>query len=122
MHALAIGRKIVKNLHLAGFPLKGNGCFQSLGDVKEPLYDVEELRSIVPVDRYQSYDIRSIISRIVDGSEFDEFKKLYGTVSIGLSCLNIHVSAPSMNYSFVNIGLCLCRHWLQVLQEYMDSQ
>lgn len=82
MHALAIGRKIVKNLHLAGFSQKATGCFQSPAEVKEPLYDVEQLRGIIPVDRFQSYDIRSIISRIVDGSEFDEFKKLYGTTLI----------------------------------------
>ncbi|MCO5548240.1 hypothetical protein L7F22_001697 [Adiantum nelumboides] len=82
MHALAIGRKIVKNLHLAGFPHKGTGFVQKLGEEKEPLYCAEELRSIVPVDKYQSYDIRSIIARIVDGSEFDEFKKLYGATLV----------------------------------------
>lgn len=49
-------------------------------EVKEPLYDVKELRSIAPTDHRQAFDIQSIIARIVDGSEFDEFKKLYGTV------------------------------------------
>lgn len=49
-------------------------------DWKEPLYDVKELRSIAPVDLRQQFDVRSVIARIVDGSEFDEFKKLYGTV------------------------------------------
>jgi 3-methylcrotonyl-CoA carboxylase beta subunit len=47
---------------------------------KEPLYDINELRSIAPVDHKQQFDVRSIIARIVDGSEFDEFKKQYGTV------------------------------------------
>ncbi|KAL0356838.1 UNVERIFIED_CONTAM: Methylcrotonoyl-CoA carboxylase beta chain, mitochondrial [Sesamum calycinum] len=41
-----------------------------------------ELRAIAPTDLKQSFDIRSIISRIVDGSEFDEFKKLYGTTLV----------------------------------------
>lgn len=50
-------------------------------EVKEPLYDVKELRSITPTDHKQAFDIRSVIAHIVDGSEFDEFKKLYGTVS-----------------------------------------
>lgn len=50
--------------------------------IKEPLYDVKELRSIAPADHKQAFDIRSVIARFVDGSEFDEFKKLYGTVSI----------------------------------------
>lgn len=49
-------------------------------DYEEPLYDVRELRSIAPTDHKQQFDIRSVIARIVDGSEFDEFKKLYGTV------------------------------------------
>ena len=54
---------------------------QRISDFKEPLYDEAELRAIAPTDLKQSFDIRSVISRIVDGSEFDEFKKLYGTVS-----------------------------------------
>lgn len=77
-HALALGRSIVKNLHLAGTHGLMNG-FQT-PEFKEPLYDVKELRSIAPADLKQSFDIRSVIARIVDGSEFDEFKKLYGTV------------------------------------------
>ncbi|XP_047331913.1 methylcrotonoyl-CoA carboxylase beta chain, mitochondrial-like [Impatiens glandulifera] len=52
---------------------------ESVPDYKEPLYDVKELRAIAPIDLKQSFDIRSIIARIVDESEFDEFKKLYGT-------------------------------------------
>lgn len=77
LHALAIGRTIVKNLHMAGSMSKQH---QRISDFKEPLYDVAELRAIAPTDLKQSFDIRSVISRIVDGSEFDEFKKLYGTV------------------------------------------
>lgn len=49
-------------------------------EYKEPLYDITELRSIAPVDHKQQFDVRSIIARIVDGSEFDEFKRQYGTV------------------------------------------
>lgn len=57
-----------------------NGLQNTVSDYKEPLYDVQELRSIAPTDLKQPFDIRSVIARIVDGSEFDEFKKLYGTV------------------------------------------
>lgn len=53
---------------------------QTRADYKEPLYDVKELRTIAPTDLKQLFDVRSVIARIVDGSEFDEFKKLYGTV------------------------------------------
>ncbi|KAL2477265.1 Methylcrotonoyl-CoA carboxylase beta chain [Forsythia ovata] len=77
LHALAIGRNIVKNLHMAGGVNN-----HPVSDYKEPLYDVEELRSIAPTDLKQSLDIRSVIARIVDGSEFDEFKKLYGTTLV----------------------------------------
>lgn len=78
LHALAIGRDIVKNLHMAGNV--GEQQHHRISDFKEPLYDVTELRAIAPTDLKQSFDIRSIISRTVDGSEFDEFKKLYGSV------------------------------------------
>lgn len=50
-------------------------------EVREPVYSPDELRGIVPADARKSYDIRSVIARIVDGSEFDEFKELYGSVS-----------------------------------------
>lgn len=56
-----------------------------ISDYKEPLYDINELRLIAPTDLKQAFDIRSIIARIVDGSEFDEFKQLYGTVRTNLS-------------------------------------
>jgi 3-methylcrotonyl-CoA carboxylase beta subunit len=69
----------VKNLHLAA---KVANVQNSVCDYQEPLYDVQELRSIAPSDMKQSFDIRSVIARTVDGSEFDEFKKLYGTVRI----------------------------------------
>ena len=81
LHGLEMGRNIVKNLHLAA---KGTNIQSSACDYQEPLYDVEELRSIAPADLKQSFDIRSVIARIVDGSEFDEFKKLYGTVRVSV--------------------------------------
>ncbi|XP_022135841.1 methylcrotonoyl-CoA carboxylase beta chain, mitochondrial [Momordica charantia] len=82
LHALALGRNIVKNLHMAGKGSLINELENIHQDFKEPLYDVRELRSIAPTDHKQSFDIRSVIARIVDGSEFDEFKKLYGTTLI----------------------------------------
>ncbi|MFJ9792657.1 acyl-CoA carboxylase subunit beta [Streptomyces globosus] len=46
---------------------------------KEPLYDAEELLGIVPEDLRTPFDPREVIARIVDGSDFDEFKPLYGS-------------------------------------------
>lgn len=80
LHALSIGRNIIKNLHMAANQKMEDGSRHNSPDYKEPFYDIEELRSIAPTDLKQSFDIRSIIARTVDGSEFDEFKKLYGTV------------------------------------------
>jgi len=70
--ALRIARRIVGNLNrvkkveLATHP------------VVEPLYDAEEVYGVIPADTRQPYDVREIIARLVDGSVFDEFKKLYG--------------------------------------------
>jgi 3-methylcrotonyl-CoA carboxylase beta subunit len=50
--------------------------------VKEPLYSPEEIAGILPVSGREPYDVREIIARLVDGSEFSEFKKNYGTTLI----------------------------------------
>ena len=47
-----------------------------------PRYDPAELYGIVPADLRAPYDVREVIARIVDGSEFDEFKQLYGTTLV----------------------------------------
>jgi geranyl-CoA carboxylase beta subunit len=46
--------------------------------VKEPLYDAEELLSVVPVDYRKPYDVREVVARIVDGSDWLDFKPDYG--------------------------------------------
>ena len=50
--------------------------------MREPLYDSKEIYGIIPKDARQPYDVRDVIARIVDGSEFNEFKALYGTTLI----------------------------------------
>lgn len=47
-------------------------------DIKPPLYDAHELYGIVSQDLKRPYDVHEVIARLVDGSEFDEFKPLYG--------------------------------------------
>ncbi|BCO34621.1 acyl-CoA carboxylase subunit beta [Mycobacterium heckeshornense] len=72
LDALRIGRQIVARLNwkkLGPAP----------GPVIEPRYDAEELLGIVPSDLRIPFDPREVIARIVDGSEFDEFKPLYGS-------------------------------------------
>jgi len=75
-HALAIARRIVANLN------RKKTISASLRKVSPPVYDQRELYGIVPTDLRQPYDVREVIARIVDGSEFDEFKQNYGTTLI----------------------------------------
>ena len=53
-----------------------------LAKPREPKYDAAELDGIVPADLKKQYDVREVIARLVDGSEFDEFKALYGTTLV----------------------------------------
>ena len=81
-HALGIARRLVANLNQ-----------QKVGQLKtrspvEPLYPSDELLGLIPADLRHPYDAREVIARIVDGSEFDEFKALYGTT---LACGFAHV-------------------------------
>ena len=71
-HALAIARDVIRNLNRKKpMPLK-------LAEPREPLYPAEDLYGIVPTDTRKPFDVREIIARIVDGSEFSEFKARYG--------------------------------------------
>jgi 3-methylcrotonyl-CoA carboxylase beta subunit len=70
-HALFLARRIVQNLNI---PRTG----EQAGEVKEPLYSPDELKGVIPRDVRAPYDVHEVIARLVDGSEFDEFKKLYG--------------------------------------------
>ena len=75
-HALAIARRIVSNFNTV------KKVDIDLRQPREPLFDAAELDGIVPSDTRTQYDIRDIIARLVDASEFDEFKHLYGTTLV----------------------------------------
>lgn len=51
-------------------------------EVKAPLYKAEEIYGIIPQDTRKPFDVREIIARLVDGSEFQEFKERYGTTLV----------------------------------------
>ncbi len=75
-HALAIARSIIKRLNskkTVDIPLR---------PPLEPKFDVNELNGIVPQSFATQYDVREVIARLVDASDFDEFKKLYGTTIV----------------------------------------
>ncbi len=71
-HALGIARRIVGALNTTKRP----GV--ALRPPRDPIYPASDLYSIVPADTREPYDVRELIARIVDGSEMDEFKRLYG--------------------------------------------
>ena len=75
-HALDLARKAVARLNRVK-PVNSD-----IKEAIEPVYDAQEIYGIVPVDSRKSYDVREIIARTVDGSDFDEFKALYGTTLV----------------------------------------
>ncbi len=75
-HALSIARDVVAHLNR---PTPAGG---SLREPRDPLFDAEDLAGIIPSDTRIPYDVREIIARIVDGSEFDEFKARYGSTLV----------------------------------------
>jgi 3-methylcrotonyl-CoA carboxylase beta subunit len=75
-HALTIVRDIISHLgpiHKADIDLK---------EPRPPKYDAEELYGILPQDVRAPYDVHEVIARLVDGSEFHEFKALYGSTLV----------------------------------------
>ncbi|MFT3953565.1 MAG: carboxyl transferase domain-containing protein [Piscinibacter sp.] len=75
-HALAIARASVANLNWR------KAHEQRLAVPRPPLFSPDELHGIIPTDSRKPYDVHEIIARIVDGSEFDEFKARYGTTLV----------------------------------------
>jgi 3-methylcrotonyl-CoA carboxylase beta subunit len=76
LHALALARSVVGHLN-----------WRKLDQVrlqapKAPLYDPAELHGVIPTDPRKPFDVREVIARIIDGSEFDEFKARYGATLV----------------------------------------
>ncbi|MBT3908808.1 MAG: methylcrotonoyl-CoA carboxylase, partial [Rhodospirillaceae bacterium] len=75
-HALATARRIVGNLN------RVKSIDIDVRDPQEPLFPAEELYGVVPTDLKKPFDVREVIARTVDGSNFDEFKQNYGTTLV----------------------------------------
>ena len=76
-HALEIARNII-----SGTDIQTTKTGSILEEINPPLYSMNELYGILPSDSRQSYDVREVIARLVDGSEMQEFKSLYGTTLV----------------------------------------
>lgn len=72
LHALQLARRAVRNLN------RKKTLSVTIRPPIDPVYDPGELTGIAPTDLRKPFNVREIIARIVDGSEFDEFKRLYG--------------------------------------------
>ena len=75
-HALEIARRAVGHLNLV------KPVSPDLREPREPVLDPAEIYGVIPVNPRQQFDVREIIARIVDDSEFDEFKARYGTTLV----------------------------------------
>ncbi|AJE98564.1 carboxyl transferase domain-containing protein [Pandoraea apista] len=75
-HALSIARSIAANLN------RQKPATVAVRPPVEPKYDARELYGVIPSDTKKPFDVREVIARLVDGSEFDEFKARYGTTLV----------------------------------------
>jgi len=83
-HALGLARRIVAGLN----QVKPRGTDDPIAP-RPPLYPPESIGGVIPADLREPYDVREVIARLIDGSEFDEFKPLYGTTIVtGFARLN----------------------------------
>ncbi len=75
-HAIAIVRALIARLNWQKTPEV------HLRSSREPSYSPRELHGVIPVDVRKPYDVREVIARLVDSSELEEFKQLYGTTLV----------------------------------------
>jgi 3-methylcrotonyl-CoA carboxylase beta subunit len=75
-HALALARRIVATTNYV------KPAYMQLREPREPRLDPTELYGVIPTDTRKPYDVREVIGRIVDGSEFDEWKVRYGATLV----------------------------------------
>ena len=76
LHALALARTAVKNMN------KNKPAAPADTAPAAPLFEAQELYGVIPTDTRKPFDVREIIARIVDGSEFDEFKARFGSTLV----------------------------------------
>ncbi len=88
-HALSLARNVIKNLN------RKKVVAQVVQVPAAPKYAPDELYGVIPADTKKPYDVREIIARIVDGSEFDEFKARFGST---LVCGFAHIEGMTVGF------------------------
>ena len=87
-HAIALARELVDKLHWDTVPPPAAA--------PPPLFAAEELMGVVPADEREPYDVREVIARLVDGSDFLEFKARYATDTV---CGHARIARPRASAS-----------------------
>ncbi len=117
-HALFLARQAISRLNRNDENLKALRA--QLVASREPLYPAQELYGVIPTDSRKPFDVREVIARIIDASEFDEFKARYGTtlvtgfahimgMPVGIIANNGILFAESANKGAHFIELCCQR-------------
>ena len=100
-HAIHVARQVMANL--AAAPWQRPHADLSPRPFKPPRHDIDELLGLVPVDFKKPYDVREVIARLVDDSDFLEFKQLYGGATVcGHATLEGHACALIGNNGPIN--------------------
>jgi len=113
-HALALARQSVSRLN------RNKPAPLALREPRAPAFPVQELHGVIPTDTRKPFDVREVIARLVDGSEFDEFKARYGNtlvcgfahiegMPVGIVANNGILFAESANKGAHFIELCCQR-------------
>jgi 3-methylcrotonyl-CoA carboxylase beta subunit len=76
IHALALARQRVASLNAS------KSHTLALQPPRPPLFDASEMGGVIPIDTRKPFDVREVIARLADGSEFDEFKARYGATLV----------------------------------------
>ncbi|MCY4540806.1 MAG: methylcrotonoyl-CoA carboxylase [Rhodobacteraceae bacterium] len=116
-HALALARQAVASTN------RPNSDRASTASWESPLFDARELEGIVPADMRRGYDVREVIARIVDGSVFDEFKRLYGdTIVTGFAHITgIPVGIVANNGVLYSESAVKATHFVQLCSQRRGS-
>lgn len=114
-HALLIARDIVANLNRARFNYQEN-FLNIQSNIIPPLYPITDLYGIVPTDPRIPFDCREIIARIVDGSNFHEFKALYGkTIVCGFArIMGMPLAIIANNGILFNESAIKATHFIEI--------
>ncbi len=109
-HALELVREIVSQLN------RSQAMSVVMRALEDPIYDPQELYGIIPADSRQTYDVREVIARLVDGSRLSEFKARYGpTVVCGFAhIMGIPVGIVANNGLLFSESALKATHFIQL--------